>query len=91
MKLTKKQIKALDTIKYHLDRADRYIKRDDVVGIAVKTQSPNGSSYIIKNIECVSESSHQAFAVDVVNKNSGSDLTGLFTARQLLADFLKEV
>lgn len=85
MKLTKKQIKALDTIKYHLDRAERYIKKDDVVG-----QYPNGSSYIIKNIECASESSHQAVAVDVINKNSGSDLTGLFTAHQLLADFLKE-
>jgi len=90
MKLTKKQIKALENIKQHLERAERYIKKDDVAGIAIKTQSPNGASYIIKNPECISECSSNASAVDVVNKNVGSDLMGLYTARQLLADFLQE-
>lgn len=83
MRLTKKQIRALENILSHLERAEKYIKRDDIAGIATKTEYPNGASYIIKNIEC-----SNVCAVDVVNKNIGSDITGLYTARRLLADFM---
>lgn len=83
MKLAKKQIRALEGILFHLERAEKYIKRDDIAGIATKTEYPNGASYIIKNIECSG-----VHFVDVMNKNTGSDLVGLYTARQLLADFM---
>ncbi|MFZ2412333.1 MAG: hypothetical protein WAW23_12230, partial [Candidatus Methanoperedens sp.] len=69
----------------HLERAEKYIKSDDIAGIATKTEYPNGASYIIKNIEC----SDVRF-VNVMNKNTGSDLMGLYTARRLLADFIRQ-
>lgn len=84
MRLAKKQIRALENILSHLERAEKYIKRDDVAGIATKTEYPNGASYIIKNIECSG-----VHFVDVMNKNTGSDIVGLYTARRLLADFIE--
>lgn len=83
MKLTKKQRHALETIKQHIDRAEKYLKKDDVAGIAHKTEYPNGADYIIKNPEC-----SEIHAVTVVNKNIGSDITGLYTAKKLLEEFL---
>lgn len=84
MRLTKKQTRELENILSHLERAEKYIKRDDIAGIATKTEYPNGASYVIKNIECSG-----VHFVDVVNKNTGSDLMGLYTARRLLADFIE--
>ncbi len=85
MRLTKKQIRELENILSHLERAEKYIKRDDVTGIATKTEYPNGASYVIKNIEC-----SNVHAVNVMNKNTGSDITGLYAARRLLADFIRQ-
>jgi hypothetical protein len=82
-KLTKKQRKELESILYHIKRAVKYLKRDDVVGIATKTDYPNGASYQIINPEC-----SEIKAIDSMNKNIGSDITGLYTASQLLESFL---
>lgn len=86
MKFSKKQKRALEDVLDHLERAELYLSRGDVVGIAVRTLSPNGASYIIKNPEC-----SPIHAVDVVNKKIGSDLTGLYASRQMLHNLLQEV
>ena len=83
MKLSKKQRRVLELILHHLERAEKCLKREGVAGIAVKTDCPNGASYSIGNKECSG-----VHSVNVVNKNVGSDITGLYTARQLLSDFL---
>ncbi len=83
MKLSNKQRRTLESVLLHLERAEKYLKREDVAGIAVKTDYPNGASYSIGNKECSG-----VHSVNVVNKNVGSDITGLYTARQLLSDFL---
>lgn len=83
MKLSKKQRKALALVLHHLERAEKCLKKEDVAGIAIKTDFPNGASYSIGNKDCSG-----VHSVNVVNKNVGSDITGLYTARQLLSDFL---
>ena len=83
MKLSNKQRRMLEVVLHHLERAEKCLKREDVAGIAIKTDYPNGASYSIGNKECSS-----VHSVNVVNKNVGSDITGLYTARQLLSDFL---
>ena len=83
MKLSKKQRKALALVLHHLERAEKCLKKEDVAGIAIKTDFPNGASYSIGNKECSG-----VHSVNVVNKNMGSDITGLYTARRLLSDFL---
>jgi len=84
-KLTKKQIRQLQAIEEHLNRAEKYLKGTDVVGIAIKTDYPNGASYVIQNKEC-----HEVHAVDVVQKFTGSELTRLITAHQSLSEFIKQ-
>jgi hypothetical protein len=85
MKLSNKHRRALESVLHHLERAEKFLKREDVAGIAVKTDCPNGASYSIGNKECSG-----VHSVNVVNKNIGSDITGLYTARQLLSDFLSK-
>jgi len=52
MKLSNKHRKALESALHHLERAEKFLKRQDVVGIAIKTDYPNGASYSIGNKEC---------------------------------------
>jgi len=85
MKISNKHRRALELVLDHLERSEKCLKREDVVGIAVKTDCPNGASYCIGNKECSA-----VHSVNVVNKNIGSDITGLYTARQLLSDFLSQ-
>ncbi|MDP3105571.1 MAG: hypothetical protein Q8M95_13305 [Candidatus Methanoperedens sp.] len=85
MRLSNKHRRALEVVLHHLERAEKFLKREDVAGIAVKTEYPNGASYSIVNKECSGVRS-----VNVVNKNVGSDITGLYAARQLLSDLLNK-
>lgn len=85
MKFSKKLKKELEDVLRHLRRAEIYLKKDKIAGIAWKTDSPNGGSYIIKNPEC-----SDVHAVDVMNTFTGSDLTGLLKARQMLTDLLND-
>jgi hypothetical protein len=83
MKLSKKQERTLRNILSHLERAEKYLRGDRIVGIAWKADSPNGASYHIENTKC-----SEVHAVDVVTTFTGSDLMGLPTARKALAEFL---
>ena len=51
MKLSNKHRRALELVLHHLERAEKCLKREDVAGIAVKTDCPNGASYSIGNKE----------------------------------------
>lgn len=82
-KFTKKQRIALDNILSHLTRAEDYLLRKDVIGIAHENKSPNGASYIIKNPAC-----SEVQAVDTLSKYVGSDITGLYDAKRELTNFL---
>ena len=85
VKLTKKQIRQLQAIEEHLNRAEKYLRGNDVVGIAIKIDYPNGASYVIQNTAC-----HEVHAVNVVQKFTGSELTRLITAHQSLSEFIKQ-
>jgi hypothetical protein len=85
MKLTKTQQQQLYYILHHIERANKYLLDDKVVGIAHKTDSPNGASYTINNTDC--STIHH---VDVMDKHIGSDITGVYDTLKLLKRFIEE-
>jgi hypothetical protein len=82
LKLTKKQSNKLRQIQAHLTRAQAYLMRPDVAGIAHETFNPNGATYTIGNPECC-----KVQRVNVMDKYIGSDITGVYTGLRELCDF----
>jgi len=85
MPIPKKTIRRLKEIEMYIKMAEKYLNRADVVGIAVKTNSPNGASYQIKNVAC-----NDVCAVDVVNKKVGSELVGLYQGSKMLSELIEK-
>lgn len=83
--LTKKQRAALESVLYHLNRAAKYV-RDDSTVLARKTplcSDGRGSNSLVY----VSPSDRTNGVVSV-NKDIGSDMTGLYQAASELERFL---
>ena len=78
MKLTQKQIQNLNDTLYHLERALDYInKQDTVIGIKVS----KGSSDAFRH-------SNEHFDIRLVNKEYGSNITGLSMGIERLRQFI---
>ena len=83
MKLQAGARREIEKILRDVERAENYLLREDVAGIAHRAKSPNGASYKIINPACLADMSGGSApeAVDVVNKHVGSNITGLYDAR----------
>ena len=77
-KLTAAQIRALETVEYHLKRAADYLAKDSVV-LAVKKPTQTTT------LDYVDGSGNVLFSVD---KEIGSDIAGLSMAREYLRNFI---
>ena len=88
-KLTQKQKRQLERILSDLERAEGYIRGPEITGIARIADSPNGASYILNSPACLAMNKGVK-AIDVMHKETGSDIVGLYSAREALDAFLKD-
>jgi hypothetical protein len=79
-KLTKAQHKALSAVLYHAKRAQDYIQKPKIVITCEEV-------YASTTLHCVSKAGTILYPLD---KNIGSDITGLYDATHLLERFLND-
>jgi len=92
MSLTKKQLKQLEGILYDINRAYNYLNKPDITGIAqsITDIQSGGADYTINNIACLESCSNTVKNIRVMNKNIGSDITGLSFAKNRLTEFINQ-
>ena len=76
-KLTAAQARAIETVLYHLNRAEAFLADDDVRVCRAKDMATTTLDFMLPDGKAASE----------INKDYGSDLTGLSMARQYLVNF----
>ena len=80
-KLTAAQQRALETIAYHLNRAQAFLSKPDVI-VAMKKSHPVPTT----TLDFILPDGTVAFAID---KEIGSDLAGLEMGMQYLKNFVE--
>ena len=84
--LTAKIEQELVGILLDIERAHNYLSDGKVVGIAHKTDRPNGSDYTIRNTACLESCGNRAEHITVMSKECGSHITGVsFALRKMMA------
>jgi hypothetical protein len=79
-KLTQKQRHVLENIRYHLQRANIYLREDSVV-VCRKCEVATTTLHLTRK---------DGLVLHPIDKEIGSDLTGLYQALQDLTYFLDE-
>ena len=88
MTLNRKHSRELAGILAELERAEAYLMRNDVAGIAHVEKHPTGASHTIRNPACLEHCAGSVEHVTVMNKHAGSDIVGVYSARARLAAFV---
>lgn len=84
MKIPSKLRHELEAILADMDRAETYLLSPDIIGIATRTDRPNGGDYTIRNPACVAHQSTPAEHITAMHKQAGSDIAGLYAAARRL-------
>ena len=87
--MKKKEQKEIDRALQCLQRAANFLREDKTIGIARRTDHPNGGSYVINNTE-VADEQRWPYAVNLTNKYIGSDIAGVYSALAILQELLKQ-
>ena len=90
MNCSQKDLRELCGILADIERAERYLLRPDVAGIAHVERYPVGSSHTIRNPDCLKVCAGSVEHVTVMNKQAGSDIVFVYSARARLKDYIEK-